>query len=195
MPLTMSPDDSSQRASGRRWVASSLNTAAAACASQVNFEERLAATFSTRLGLYRGGTSADGLTCIPLSRAPVRVARSTANCTLRRPAWPPSTCTSKSRNMFSLRIVRHSAWDGTSAKSPVHSSLKIARSALGRVALDQFNPVIDNDGGIESSSALDLINGRLVGAALVHGDLLRSIVGLHRFFQEAHGCGLVALSS
>lgn len=43
------------------------------------------------------------------------------------------------------------------------------------------------------ASGIDLINGRLVGATLVQGDLLRKIVGLHGFVEEAHGCGLVAL--
>src|SRR5665647_1173259 len=46
-----------------------------------------------------------------------------------------------------------------------------------------------------SAAGLDLINGRLVGAALVHSDLRRNTVGLHGFVKEAHGCGLVALSS
>src|SRR5450830_1400519 len=44
-----------------------------------------------------------------------------------------------------------------------------------------------------SAAGLDLINGRFVGAALVHSDLRRNTVGLHGFVKEAHGCGLVAL--
>jgi hypothetical protein len=42
---------------------------AAAPASEANFEEASAATSATRLGLYKGGTSAGGVTCRPLSRA------------------------------------------------------------------------------------------------------------------------------
>lgn len=38
----------------------------------------------------------------------------------------------------------------------MHSILTIARSALEYVALDQFNPFIDNDGSIESSVATDM---------------------------------------
>ena len=44
-----------------------------------------------------------------------------------------------------------------------------------------------------SAAGIDLINRRLVGAALVDGDLLGYIVGLHDFFKEPQGCGLVAL--
>ena len=44
-----------------------------------------------------------------------------------------------------------------------------------------------------SATDLDLIDGGFVGAALVHGDLLRNIAGLHGFVKEAQGCGLVAL--
>ena len=43
------------------------------------------------------------------------------------------------------------------------------------------------------ASAIDLIHGRLVGAALVHGYVLGNIVGLHGFFKEPQGCGLIAL--
>ena len=42
-------------------------------------------------------------------------------------------------------------------------------------------------------SHIDLTHGRLVGAALVHRDLLRNAVGLHGFVKEANGCGLVTL--
>ena len=38
---------------------------------------------------------------------------------------------------------------------------------------------------------MDLIPGRLVGAALVHRDLLGNAVGLHGFVKKAQGCGLV----
>src|SRR5450830_442924 len=49
----------------------------------------------------------------------------------------------------------------------------------------------DNDRN--SAAGIDLINGRLVGAALVHRDLLRNIIGLHGLVKEAHGRCLVAL--
>ena len=39
---------------------------------------------------------------------------------------------------------------------------------------------------------IDLINRRLVGATLVHRDLLWNAVGLHGLVKEAHGCCLVA---
>ena len=48
---------------------SSSKMVAAAPASEANFEEASAATSATRLGLYKGGTSAGGVTCRPLSRA------------------------------------------------------------------------------------------------------------------------------
>jgi len=46
---------------------------------------------------------------------------------------------------------------------------------------------------ISVASVIDLIHGRLVGAAVVHGDLLGNTAGLHRFVKKTHGCGLVAL--
>ena len=42
------------------------------------------------------------------------------------------------------------------------------------------------------ASGIDLIHGRFVGAALVHGDLLGNTVGLHSFVKEPQGCRLVA---
>ena len=42
------------------------------------------------------------------------------------------------------------------------------------------------------ASGIDLIHGRLVGVALVHGDLLGNTAGLHGFFKKAQGCSLVA---
>ena len=42
-------------------------------------------------------------------------------------------------------------------------------------------------------TGIDFIYGRLVGAALVHGDFLRYIVSLHGFVKKAHGFCLVAL--
>ena len=42
------------------------------------------------------------------------------------------------------------------------------------------------------TSAIDLINGRLVGAAFVHRDFFGCAVGLHGFFEEQQGCGLAA---
>ena len=66
--------------------------------------------------LYTGGTSGGGITCNPLSRARVRSARSMENCTLRRPAPLPSTCTSKSRNMF-IFPIGYSQWK---IETPTH---------------------------------------------------------------------------
>ena len=43
------------------------------------------------------------------------------------------------------------------------------------------------------ASAIDFIHGRLIGAALVHDDLLGYIVSLHGFVKKAHGLCLVAL--
>ena len=43
------------------------------------------------------------------------------------------------------------------------------------------------------TSGIDLIHGRFVGAALVHGDLFGNTAGLHGFFKEPQGCCLVAL--
>ena len=42
------------------------------------------------------------------------------------------------------------------------------------------------------TSGIDLIHNHLVGLALIHRDLLGSTVGLHGFFEEPQGCGLVA---
>ena len=41
--------------------------------------------------------------------------------------------------------------------------------------------------------AIDPLHGRLVGAALVHRDLLGNTAGLHGFIKKAQGCGFVAL--
>src|SRR5664280_2785273 len=105
MPWTASPAASNQHAVAKFRVASSLKIVAASRASKANSEEIPTATSTTRLGLYRGGKFAGGVTCSPVSRAPMRAARATAKCTRRRPAWPPSTCTSKSRNMSNLQTV------------------------------------------------------------------------------------------
>ena len=40
-------------------------------------------------------------------------------------------------------------------------------------------------------AGIDLIDGRLVFAALVHRDLFGNAVGLHGFLREPQGCGLV----
>ena len=54
--------------------------------------------------------------------------------------------------------------------------------------MDWADPIVRN------ASAIDLIQGRLVGAALVYRDLLANTAGLHGFVKKAQGCGFVALS-
>ena len=43
-------------------------------------------------------------------------------------------------------------------------------------------------------AGIDAIHGCFVGTALANDDLLGNTAGLHRFVQETHGCGLIALS-
>ena len=62
------------------------------------------------------------------------------------------------------------------------------------ILLDDVVEVLHLPNNDRSSAAgIDLINRCLVGAALVHGDLLGYIVGLHGFVKKAHGRCLVAL--
>jgi len=43
---------------------------------------------------------------------------------------------------------------------------------------------------ISVASVIDLIHGRLVGAAVVHGDLLGNTAGLHRFVKKRMAAAL-----
>ena len=42
-------------------------------------------------------------------------------------------------------------------------------------------------------AGIDLIDGRFVGAALIHRDFFRPVVVTHGLIKETHGSGLVAL--